>query len=114
MRPSPSCRLRFRWSVNFRSVDTRTVDDDPDVADDIQRYLLSLPKELDQRIGVADTDIDLRDVVVRAVEIAVLRRSWQTPCKRPSAPTRPSSMPARMRADVVISCVERRSRGDQS
>jgi len=62
---APEQQTRFRWSVDFRSVDTRTVDADPAVADDIQGYLLHLSKELNGRIGVADADLDLRDIVVR-------------------------------------------------
>ena len=94
-------QTRFRWSVNFRSVDTRTVDDDPDVADDIQRYLLSLPKELDQRIGVADTYIDLRDVVVRVGKspfAAVVADAMQAAVRADAAIINAGAM----RADVVV------------
>jgi len=62
---APETQTRFRWSVDFRSVDTRTVDADPDIVDDVQGYLLHLSKELDSRVGVAAADLDLRNIVVR-------------------------------------------------
>jgi 5'-nucleotidase / UDP-sugar diphosphatase len=97
----PESQSRFRWSVDFRSVDTRTVDDDPDVADDIQRYLLSLSKELDQRIGVADADIDLRDIVVRVGKspfAAVVADAMQAAVRADAAIINAGAM----RADVVV------------
>jgi 2',3'-cyclic-nucleotide 2'-phosphodiesterase (5'-nucleotidase family) len=62
---APEVQTRFRWAADFRSVDTRAIDSDPDIVDDVQRYLLHLSKELDGRVGVADAELDLRNIVVR-------------------------------------------------
>ena len=86
---TPELQTRFRWSVDFRSVDSRGVDADPDVADDIQRYLLQLSKDLNERIGVADADIDMRNIVVREG-------------KSPFAEVVADAMHAAVRADAAI------------
>jgi 2',3'-cyclic-nucleotide 2'-phosphodiesterase (5'-nucleotidase family) len=86
---APELQTRFRWSVNFRSVDSRDVDADPDVADAIQRYLLQLSKDLNVRIGVADADIDMRNIVVREG-------------KSPFAEVVADAMRAAVRADAAI------------
>jgi 5'-nucleotidase / UDP-sugar diphosphatase len=61
----PRLETRFRWSVDFRSIDSLTVEPDPAIADEVQRDLLQLSRELDARIGVTDADMDIRDIVVR-------------------------------------------------
>ena len=61
----PRLERRFRWSVDFRSVDSLTVEPDSDIVDEVQRDLLQLSRELDARIGVTETDTDIRDIVVR-------------------------------------------------
>ena len=86
---TPELQTRFRWSVDFRSVDSRGVDADPDVADDIQRYLLQLSKDLNERIGVANADIDMRNIVVREG-------------KSPFAEVVADAMHAAVRADAAI------------
>jgi 5'-nucleotidase / UDP-sugar diphosphatase len=86
---TPKLQTRFRWSVDFRSVDSRGVDADPDVDDDIQRYLLQMSKDLNERIGVADADIDMRNIVVREG-------------KSPFAEVVADAMHAAVRADAAI------------
>lgn len=61
----PRLETRFRWSLDFRSLDSLTIEADPEIADEVQRNLLQLSRELGTRIGVIDTDIDVRDIVVR-------------------------------------------------
>jgi 2',3'-cyclic-nucleotide 2'-phosphodiesterase (5'-nucleotidase family) len=61
----PRVELRFRWSVDFRSIDSLNVLPDVEIADEIQRLLLNLSHDLGARIGVVDKDLDIRDVVVR-------------------------------------------------
>src|SRR5262245_5458598 len=61
----PRLERRFRWSVDFRSVDSLTIEPDPEIIDEVQRDLLHLSRELDARIGVTDADHDTRDLVVR-------------------------------------------------
>jgi 2',3'-cyclic-nucleotide 2'-phosphodiesterase (5'-nucleotidase family) len=61
----PRVELRFRWSVDFRSIDSLNVQPDVEIADEIQRLLLNLSHDLGSRIGVVDKDLDIRDVVVR-------------------------------------------------
>jgi 5'-nucleotidase / UDP-sugar diphosphatase len=61
----PRLETRFRWSLNFRSIDSLTIEADPEIADEVQRNLLLLSRELGARIGFVDTDIDIRDIVVR-------------------------------------------------
>lgn len=86
---APELQTRFRWSVGFRSVDSRDVDADADVADEIQRYLLQLSKDLNLRIGAADADIDMRNIVVREG-------------KSPFAEAVADAMRAAVRADAAI------------
>ena len=62
---APETQTRFRWSVDFRSIDTRNIDADPDIDAAVQDYFLHLSKELNGRVGVADADLDLRNIVVR-------------------------------------------------
>lgn len=61
----PRVELRFRWSVDFRSIDSLNVQPDAEIADEIQQLLLNLSHDLGSRIGVVDKDLDIRDVVVR-------------------------------------------------
>jgi 2',3'-cyclic-nucleotide 2'-phosphodiesterase (5'-nucleotidase family) len=61
----PRLETRFRWSLDFRSIDSIAVEPDPEIADEVQRQLLRLSRELGTRIGIVDTDIDIRDIVVR-------------------------------------------------
>ncbi len=61
----PRVELRFRWSVDFRSLDSLNVVADVEAADEIQNQLLKLSHQLDSRIGVVDKDLDIRDIVVR-------------------------------------------------
>ncbi len=61
----PRVELRFRWSVDFRSIDSLNVQPDVEMADEIQRLLLNLSHDLGSRIGVVDRDLDIRDVIVR-------------------------------------------------
>jgi 2',3'-cyclic-nucleotide 2'-phosphodiesterase (5'-nucleotidase family) len=56
---------RFRWSVNFRTIDSGTVQGDPDIADEVQSQLLKLSRDLSNVIGTVDADLDIRDIVVR-------------------------------------------------
>jgi len=62
---APETQTRFRWSVGFRSIDSRNIDADPDIDAAVQDYFLHLSRELNGRVGVADADLDLRNVVVR-------------------------------------------------
>jgi 2',3'-cyclic-nucleotide 2'-phosphodiesterase (5'-nucleotidase family) len=61
----PHIEMRFRWSVDFRSLDSLNIVPDNDVVDEIQRHLLNLSRQPESRIGVVDSDLDIRDVVVR-------------------------------------------------
>jgi 5'-nucleotidase/UDP-sugar diphosphatase len=61
----PRVELRFRWSVDFRSIDSLDVQPDVEIADEIQRLLLNLSRGLSTQIGVVDKDLDIRDIVVR-------------------------------------------------
>jgi len=61
----PRIESRFRWSVDFRSYDSLNIEADGDTTDEIQRNLLNLSQQLDSRIGIADSDLDIRDIVVR-------------------------------------------------
>ncbi len=61
----PRIEYRFRWSVDFRSIDSLNVQPDVEIADEIQSQLLNLSHQLDSRIGVVDNDLDIRDIVVR-------------------------------------------------
>ena len=61
----PRVELRFRWSVDFRSIDSLNVQPDVEIADEIQHLLLNLSRGLSSQIGVVDKDLDIRDIVVR-------------------------------------------------
>ena len=61
----PRIEMRFRWSVDFRSIDSLNVLPDTETADEIQHLLLDLSRQLGSRIGVVDSDLDIRDIVVR-------------------------------------------------
>jgi 2',3'-cyclic-nucleotide 2'-phosphodiesterase (5'-nucleotidase family) len=56
----PRVELRFRWSVDFRSIDSLNIQPDAEIADEIQRLLLNLSHALGSRIGVVDKDLDIR------------------------------------------------------
>jgi 5'-nucleotidase/UDP-sugar diphosphatase len=61
----PRVELRFRWSVDFRSIDSLDVQPDVEIADEIQHLLLNLSRGMSTQIGVVDKDLDIRDIVVR-------------------------------------------------
>jgi hypothetical protein len=56
----PRVELRFRWSVDFRSIDSLNVQPDVEIADEIQHLLLNLSRDLSSQIGVVDKDLDIR------------------------------------------------------
>jgi 5'-nucleotidase / UDP-sugar diphosphatase len=59
------------WWPRFRLIDTAQVTPDPDVAARVALYEATVPKDLEQHIGTAATQLDSRKVEVRGRETAI-------------------------------------------
>ncbi|MEQ9639429.1 MAG: 5'-nucleotidase C-terminal domain-containing protein [Alphaproteobacteria bacterium] len=64
-------RKRFAWQPDVRFVRTDHVTPDPDVAAMVKRYEDDLSKELDQPLGVTETELDSRRATIRSTEAAI-------------------------------------------
>ncbi len=63
-------RERFVWTPSFRTIETSTVEPDPDMTAKVQVYLDQLSAELDVEIGTTSTELDSRRASVRSGETA--------------------------------------------
>ena len=62
---------RFRWSAEYRIIDSAHVEPDPDLTGHVETYLEKLSTELDIEIGTVSTPLDSRRTSVRLEESAI-------------------------------------------
>jgi 5'-nucleotidase / UDP-sugar diphosphatase len=62
---------RVTWWPNFRVIDTAEVEPDPDVAAQVALYEAALARDLDQQIGITETEMNSRTAAVRGGEAAI-------------------------------------------